>query len=241
MCRFYVQEEKKLVKEVFCCIARRLARTLAIPCCCTLAVISEVFALPPVQPTLPPVAYLDTETVTNVPFTAWQQHLRYFTFKLAFNATPSNNVEMAFGTDRSTGTTGILPVGNGNTGTTGILPVEDGVLSPDERDLVVGWDCGAWFVENGATGERLTAAPAGGCGVHELAVRVRIDHQGTVDDVRFLDNGTEVFAELAASKPPWLHLPWWNRLRLVGRGENVSAGERFFVQIMPQGTSVKLR
>ena len=228
MCRFYVQEEKKLVKEVLCCIARRLARTLALPCCCTLAVISEVFALPPVQPTLPPMAYLDTETVTNVPFTAWQQHLRYFTFRLAFNATPSNNVEMAFGTDRSTGTTGILPV-------------EDGVLSPDERDLVVGWDCGAWCVENGATGERLTAAPAGGCGVHELAVRVRIDHQGTVDDVRFLDNGTEVFAELAASKPLWLHSSGWNRLRLIGRGENIRAGERFFAQIMPQGTSVKLR
>ena len=65
-----------------------------------------VFALPPMQPTLPPVAYLDTETVTNVPFTAWQQHLRHFT------------------------------------------------------DLVVGWDCGAWFVEDGTTGARVTAARA---------------------------------------------------------------------------------
>ena len=188
---------------------------------------SVTFALSPVCSVLPPVAHLDTEIVTNVPFTAWQQHLRHFTFKLAFNGTPSNNVEMAFGTDRITGTE--------------ILPVEDGALTPDERDLVVGWDCGAWFVENGATGERVTAAPAGGCGAHELAVRVRIDHQGTVDDVRFLDNGMEVFAGLAASKPPWLHSSEWNRLRLVGRGENVRAGERFFVQITPQGTSVKLR
>ena len=193
---------------------------------CALAL--SVFALPPMQPTLPPVAYLDTETVTNVPFTAWQQHLWHFTFKLAFNATPSNNVEMAFGTD-------------GGTGTTGILPVEDGELSPDERDLVVGWDCGMWFVENGTTGERVAAAPAGGCGAHELTVRMRIDHHGAVDDVRFLDNDVAVFAEFAASKPSWLHSPAWNRLRLVGRGENVRAGERFFAQITPQGTSVKLR
>ena len=110
--------------------------------------VSVAFALPPVRPVLPSVEHLDTETVTNVPFTAWQEHLRHFTFKLAFDATPSNNVEMAFGTD-------------GATGTTGVSPVEDGTLSPDECDLVVGWDCGAWFVEEGATGERVTAAPAG--------------------------------------------------------------------------------
>ena len=119
---------------------------MKIPCLFLCALISTVFALPPVRPVLPPVEYLDTETVTNVPFSAWQEHLRHFTFKLAFNATPSNNVEMAFGTD-------------GATGTTGVSPVEDGTLSPDECDLVVGWDCGAWFVEKGTTGERVTAAP----------------------------------------------------------------------------------
>ena len=231
------------------------AGTHDFPCCRMLAVVvafaitSVTFPLPPVQPTLPSVACLDTETVTNVPFAAWQQHLRHFTFKLAFNGTPSNNVEMALGTDRGTGTTGILPVGgsgvsplqSGGTGTTGVSPVEDGELSPEERDLVVGWDCGVWFVENGATGERITAAPIADCGAHELTVHVRIDHHGTVENVRFLDNGTEVFAELAASKPAWLYSPRWNRLRLVGRGENIRAGERFFVQITPQGTSVRLR
>ena len=212
-------------------------------------VASAAWALPPVQPVLPPVEYLDTETVTNVPFTAWQEHLRHFTFKLAFDATPSNSVEMAFGTDGATETTGVPPAGgsgvsplqSGPTGGSGVSPVEDGTLSPDECDLVVGWDCGAWFVENGATGERVTAAPAGGCGAHELVVRVRLARDGAIDDVRFLDNGAEVFAELAASKPPWLHASGWNRLRLVGRGENVRAGERFFAQVTPDGTSVRMR
>ena len=192
------------------------------------AITLSALGLPPVRPVLPPVEYLDTETVTNVPFAAYQPHLRHFIVKLAFNATPSNNVEMSFGTD-------------GSTGTTGIFPVEDGELSPDECDLTVGWDCGAWFVEGGATGERVTAAPAGGCGAHELVVRVRLGRGGAIDDVRFLDNGAEVFPELAALKPPWLHASGWNRLRLVGRGENVRAGERFFAQVTPDGTSVRMR
>ena len=204
-------------------------------------VTSTTFALPPVRPVLPPVEYLDTETITNVPFTAWQKHLRRVTVKLAFNATLSNNVEMAFGTDGNTGTTGVPPVGGGGTGTTGILPVEDGALSPGECDLTVGWDCGAWFVENVATGERITAAPTGGYGAHELVIRVRLGRTGAIDDVHFLDNGAEVFAGLAASKPPWLHASGWNHLRLIGRGENVRAGERFFVQITPDGTSVRMR
>ena len=197
-----------------------------IPFAC--AVASVALALPPVRPVLPPVEHLDTETSTNVPFTAWQKHLRHFTFKLAFDATPSNNVEMAFGTD-------------GSTGTTDVPSVADGVLSPDERDLVVGWDCGAWFVEDCATGERAVAAPADGPGAHELAVSVRFGRGGAIDDVRFLDNGAEVFAELAAAKPTWLHAVGWNLVRVVGRGENVRAGERFFAQVTPRKTMLILR
>ena len=195
-------------------------------CLLACAVTSAVFALPPVRPVLPPVEHLDTETVTNMPFTAWQRNLRDFTVNLSFVATPSNNVEIAFGTD---------------TGTTGILPVGDGELAPDECDLVVGWDCGFWFVEDGETGERFTAAPTGGFGAHDFTLRVRLRHNGAIESVRFLDNGTEVFTEIAALKPAWFHAPAWNRMRLVGRGENVRAGERFSAQVTPQGTSMRLR
>ena len=178
-----------------------------------------VFALPPVLPVLPPVEHLDTETVTNMLFTAWQCNLRDFTVNLSFVATPSNNVEMAFGVDAD----------------------DDGLLSPGESDLVVGWDCGSWFVEDGETGERFTAAPTGGCGQHDLALRVRLRRDGAIESVRFLDNGSEAFAEIAATKPAWFHAPTWTRMRLVGRGENVRAGERFSAQVTPQGTSMRLR
>ena len=195
-------------------------------CLLACAVAAAVFARPPVRPLLPPVEQLDTETVTNMPFTAWQRNLRDFTVNLSFVATPSNNVEIAFGTD---------------TGTTGVSPVGDGELSPDECDLIVGWDCGSWFVEDGETRARFTAAPIGGCGAHEFALRVRLRHNGAIESVRFLNNGTEVFTEIAASKPAWFHAPAWNRMRLVGRGENVRAGERFSAQVTPQGTSMRLR
>jgi len=89
----------------------------------------SVFALPPVRPTLPSVERADTEATTNVSFTAWQENAGRFTFSLTCRTTPTNNVQAAFGTD-----------GDG-----------DGVLSLEECDLLVGWDCGAWFVQNGVT------------------------------------------------------------------------------------------
>ena len=67
---------------------------------------------------LPPVEKVDTEVVTNVPLPALSQRSGKFAFSLGCVATPTNNVEIAFGTDVD----------------------EDGALSPHETRLVVGWD-----------------------------------------------------------------------------------------------------
>lgn len=48
-------------------------------------------------PTLPQVAFLDTETVTNVPIPSLAQDVRKYAFSMSFAGTPSNNVEIAFG------------------------------------------------------------------------------------------------------------------------------------------------
>ena len=79
---------------------------------------------------LPPAVHADTETVTNVPFATALAVAGRLSFDLVCRATPSNNVEVAFGTDA-----------NGN-----------GVLEPEETDRVVGWDCGSWFTRKGADG-----------------------------------------------------------------------------------------
>ena len=63
------------------------------------AISSTALALPPVHPVLPPVEYIDTETTTNVPFMAWQEHVGKFKFSLTCRTTATNNVQFAFGRD----------------------------------------------------------------------------------------------------------------------------------------------
>ena len=42
--------------------------------------------------------YADTEVSTNVAFAAWAERMFAFAYELDFNGTPSNNVQVAFGT-----------------------------------------------------------------------------------------------------------------------------------------------
>ena len=76
----------------------------------------------PVPAALPPAVHADTETATNVPFAVALDAAGCLSFDLVCHATPSNNVEVAFG--RDTDGNGILDIG--------------------EEDCIVGWDCGAW-------------------------------------------------------------------------------------------------
>ena len=76
------------------------------------------WASEPVALSLPPVEKADAEVVTNVPLPALSRRAGLFAFSLGCRATPTNNVEIAFGADVD----------------------EDGVLAPRETRLVVGWD-----------------------------------------------------------------------------------------------------
>ena len=105
----------------------------AIPVLLLLSMMS-VWATVPTVLSLPPVVHVDTEVTTNVVISSWQRGSAKFAFSLSCIATPSNNVEVAFGEDVNT----------------------NGVLEPEETDLVVGWNRGAWFVQNGTDGERLS-------------------------------------------------------------------------------------
>lgn len=73
---------------------------------------------------LPSSSFPDTEVSTNVPFLFRRDHAGRFNFALDFNATPSNNVEVAFGSDLDA----------------------DGVLQPRETALSFAWDCGQWIL-----------------------------------------------------------------------------------------------
>ena len=72
---------------------------------------------------LPQSEYADTEVSTNIAFAVDRPAMTRIEFTVALDATPTNNVEVAIGTDA-----------NG-----------DGNLAVEEAAYVFGYDCGTWF------------------------------------------------------------------------------------------------
>ena len=75
-------------------------------------------------PVPPSSAYVDAESSANVPLPTTEG--RHLNLTLAFDPSPSNAVQVAFGRDLNGSET----------------------LEPEETDLIVGCDCGAWFGRN---------------------------------------------------------------------------------------------
>ena len=164
--------------------------------------------------TLPSVVHADTEVSTNVQFTAAFDAAGRFAFDLSCRATPSNNVEVAFGTDA-----------NGN-----------GVLEPEETDRVVGWDCGLWFTRKGADGAYVASSSSAN-GVRTLSWRLRIASDGSPSALAATAEGVPVFTDLPLES---VYRPSWNLLCLTGRGLDASL-ETFSVSATPDGTVFIMR
>ena len=75
---------------------------------------------------LPPSEFADTEVSTNIAFAVERPAMTRIKFTVALDATPTNNVEVAIGTDA-----------NG-----------DGNLAVEEAAHVFGYDCGTWFARS---------------------------------------------------------------------------------------------
>ena len=185
---------------------------------CMIAVVAAALlalALPPVRPSLPPVAHADTETSTNVQFSAWQESPGRFRLCLTCRTTPTNNVQMAFGTDID----------------------GDGTLSLSESDLIVGWDCGAWFVQYGFDGERIEHS-GGANDMQTFACVVRLNPgAATPVSAEMTVEGVPVLAGVDVAR---LYRREWNMVRLTGRGLADSAALPE-VRILPDPLSVIVR
>ena len=178
----------------------------------------SALASPSVPVSLPPVVHADTETTTNVVFAAGIPYSGRFALSLECLATPSNNVQAAFGPDTNA----------------------NGVLDLEETELLMGWDCGAWFVQQGYDAARLTAHAIPTNGIGSLSWNIRLSSTGVPLNAAFNGNGTPLFADVAAAHPNWLYNRSWNMLRLTGRGLDAS-GESFEVSILPDGFTIILR
>ena len=77
-------------------------------------------------PGLPQSAFADTEVSTNIVFVVERPVMTRIEFTVALDATPTNNVEVAIGTEANS----------------------DGNLAVEEAAYVFGYDCGAWFARS---------------------------------------------------------------------------------------------
>ena len=179
---------------------------------CTLA--SFARELPP----LPEPAFADTEVTAHHPLVLPPANVNGLNLEIAFSGTPSNNVEIALGRDED----------------------GDGELSFDEAGVRLGWDCGVYFVERVATGERFEETSVdsddavrllrGNCAVKRRALR----------SLSVATEAGAAFADLTASPPSWLYDANWNLMRLTARGAGVRDA-RFAVEVATAGISVILR
>ena len=171
--------------------------------CFVFAVIS-VLANPDLS--LPSVIHYDTETSTNVPFAVASSGAGRFTLSLSCIATPSNNVEAAFGHDAD----------------------NDGILELGEMAFTIGWDCGAWFMRRGCDGVRIEETCVSTNDVKTLVFSIRFGASGQPRHIEATVDGQSIFAPFSAAPPEWLNLRRCNRLRLTGRGLD-GHGESFDV------------
>ena len=170
-----------------------------------------------IAPILPAVKCIDLETTTNVAIEAWRPHVNHLTLEMQGLTTPSNNIEVAFGVD-------------GNT---------NGVLECAEIDCVVGWDCGAWFVQCGVDGieSREVASPINEHG--RLSWTVWLDAEtGKPERLDARSNDLPLFQEL--SQVDWIYNPQWNLMRLTGRGL-VRHEESVTVQVATEALVIYVR
>ena len=140
----------------------------------------------------PPSAYVDTEAATNIVFDAGNDWSRTFNLAIELNqATTSNNIEVAFGTDANT----------------------NNVLDRVEVDAIIGWDSGAWFYQDRRAGVFESELSDGGSTA--LDSRLTLDSRRNAKSLVATVDGDNVFTNTI---PATMFSPKWNLMRVTTRG-----------------------
>lgn len=185
-------------------------------CVIALAAIVPLMSFATVAPQLPESEYADTEVSTNLVLNQGA-HAGSFNLRLEFSGTPSNTVEVVLGTDVD----------------------GDGELSFDESGMRIGWDCGRYFIERVATGERFEETRIG---TNDLS-RV-LDWQSEIKRHRIrtlaiTNEAGAAFGIAVTNAPSWFYDGDWNLMRLTARGVDVQ-NERFVYAVTQRGFLLQL-
>ena len=140
----------------------------------------------------PAAANFDTESVTNASLGSALASARFLRVEIALTASPSNNVEVAFGT------------------------TDDGELPFGDESFCLGWDCGTWFVASPTN--RIEGVASTNAVLHSLLFEVRVAGDGTPRAWTVSTTGGGAFTNLPAVPPDWTFSRDWSTVRLVVRG-----------------------
>ena len=185
-------------------------KTIATAIFCFIAAAETARGTVAVAP-LPAAEYADTEVSTNVCLVVTQElsagdNRRCFDISLSLMATPTNNVEIAFGVDTD----------------------EDGMLGCRERDFVLGWDCDGWFWrDRRANVETRFGEGIVGGAERTLSWRVKVDGDHLPRSF-VATEGRVILATGAATGA--MFSPRWDIARVVARG-GVVPNERISVKM----------
>ena len=145
---------------------------------------------------LPVSPFADTEVSTNMVIN--KADINYVDLKFTFCGTPTNGLEMAFGTDANT----------------------NGVLDAEEVETRFGWRGGRYFIENALTCASFDSDAIAGS--QNLSVELHLDIRSSPQQVRRIavaGVNASAFAGILSERPPaWLWRREWNMMRMTRRG-----------------------
>ena len=147
-------------------------------------------------PAMPVSPYADTEVSTNVAINKAQ--ISYSDLEFHFSGTPTNNLELAFGTDANT----------------------NGVLDAEEVETRFGWRGGRYFVENARTWEMFDGGASGQSQNFSVNLHLEVRH-GSQQVRKVVVSGANAsdFGSLVTNVPPaWVWRREWDLMRATRRG-----------------------
>lgn len=147
-------------------------------------------------PSMPVSPFADTEVSTNMPIN--RTDINYADLEFRFAGTPTNNLELAFGTDVNT----------------------NGVLDADEVETRFGWRGGRYFVENARTWEMFDGGASGQSQNFSVNLHLEVRH-GSQQVRKVVVSGANAsdFGSLVSNVPPaWVWRREWDLMRATRRG-----------------------
>jgi hypothetical protein len=167
----------------------------------------------------PPV-YADREVSQHVQITSWDANTREFRLELSLTATPSNNVQVAFGVDSA----------------------KDGYMPAEETKMTVGWLAGKWFIVSEDQRVSYTSGAYQGTASRTLKLTMKLNPDLTPKTLAFKDEADSAitFSDFPEVIPVWMYPRSWDTVRLTARGWDVR-DEEAKISLVLDGTKIILR